>query len=305
MALNINGTTGISGVDGSASAPAVTGTDSNTGINFASDTVNINTGGITRAKVDSAGNLGLGTSSPTAASGETTLNIFANEYPELHLTSSVTGTAATDGSIFTLNNDNSTVIRNQENSYIRFDTNGSNERMRISSSGALSVGSTANTFGGSILAVNGYYVSAYNGDNLVTNASQGGGSATLYIGNAAIQVSSDQRIKKNIVDTTLDATTKLKQVRVVDFKWNDPTDKAEVNRNSRGTWTGCLAQEMVNIFPYTVNAPRKDDNSIDTESERTWGLEYQHLVPALIKGFQEQQARIETLETKVAALEAK
>ena len=44
MALNINGTTGISGVDGSASAPALTGTDSNTGINFASDTVNINTG---------------------------------------------------------------------------------------------------------------------------------------------------------------------------------------------------------------------------------------------------------------------
>ncbi len=42
MALNINGTTGISGVDGSASAPAVTGTDSNTGINFGSDTVNIN-----------------------------------------------------------------------------------------------------------------------------------------------------------------------------------------------------------------------------------------------------------------------
>ena len=33
MALNINGTTGISGVDGSVSAPALTGTDSNTGIN--------------------------------------------------------------------------------------------------------------------------------------------------------------------------------------------------------------------------------------------------------------------------------
>mgnify|MGYP001375167486 CR=1 FL=1 len=61
MALNINGTTGISGVDGSASAPALQGTDSNTGINFASDTVNINTGGSTRATVDSAGRLLLGT----------------------------------------------------------------------------------------------------------------------------------------------------------------------------------------------------------------------------------------------------
>ena len=59
MALNINGTTGISGVDGSASSPALQGTDSNTGINFASDTVNINTGGVTRATVDSSGNLNI------------------------------------------------------------------------------------------------------------------------------------------------------------------------------------------------------------------------------------------------------
>ena len=66
MALNINGTTGISGVDGSASAPALQGTDSNTGINFASDTVNINTGGSTRATFDSSGKLGIGEASPAA-----------------------------------------------------------------------------------------------------------------------------------------------------------------------------------------------------------------------------------------------
>jgi hypothetical protein len=57
MALNINGTTGISGVDGSASAPVLQGTDSNTGLSFGSDTVNINTGGVTRATVDSSGNV--------------------------------------------------------------------------------------------------------------------------------------------------------------------------------------------------------------------------------------------------------
>jgi len=55
MALNINGTTGISGVDGSASAPAVTGTDSNTGINFASDTLLFNTAGTERSRFDSSG----------------------------------------------------------------------------------------------------------------------------------------------------------------------------------------------------------------------------------------------------------
>ena len=212
MALNINGTTGISGVDGSASAPAVTGTDSNTGINFASDTVNINTGGITRAKVDSAGNLGLGTSSPTAASGETTLNIFANEYPELHLTSSVTGTAATDGSIFTLNNDNSTVIRNQENSYIRFDTNGSNERMRIDSSGNVLVGTTSTTintsnFGIGAFANNNFSVSA-NVTGASTVVRMGGnqglvkvqGDGDLFNTNNTYGQVSDETLKQDIVD---------------------------------------------------------------------------------------------------------
>ena len=90
-----------------------------------------------RLKIDGSGNMGLGASSPTAASGETALHIYANEYPEVHLTSSVTGSNAGDGSIFTLNNDSSTIIRNQENSYIRFDTNGSNERMRILAAGGV------------------------------------------------------------------------------------------------------------------------------------------------------------------------
>ena len=85
------------------------------------------------------GNLGLGINNPTAASSETALHIYANEYPEVHLTSSVTGNAASDGSIFTLNNDSSTIIRNQENSYIRFDTNGSNERMRIHAGGTVNI----------------------------------------------------------------------------------------------------------------------------------------------------------------------
>jgi len=75
MALNINGTTGISGVDGSASAPALQGTDSNTGINFASDTVNINTGGSTRATIDSSGALDVPTTFPIKVNGSEKLKI--------------------------------------------------------------------------------------------------------------------------------------------------------------------------------------------------------------------------------------
>ena len=61
MALNINGTTGISGVDGSASAPSVVGTDSNTGVAFASDTVLFSTGGSERGRINSNGVLLLNT----------------------------------------------------------------------------------------------------------------------------------------------------------------------------------------------------------------------------------------------------
>ena len=61
MALNINGTTGISGVDGSVSAPAVTGTDSNTGITFPSaDTIKCSTGGVERMQITNSGVSGTG-----------------------------------------------------------------------------------------------------------------------------------------------------------------------------------------------------------------------------------------------------
>jgi len=60
MALNINGTTGISGVDGSVSAPAVTGTDSNTGITFPSaDTIKFATGGVERMSITNSGITGM------------------------------------------------------------------------------------------------------------------------------------------------------------------------------------------------------------------------------------------------------
>ena len=147
------------------------------------------------------------------------------------------------------------------------------------------------------------YVGAYLNPNGFANFSDGSSSNTLYIGNQSINTSSDQRLKTNIVNTSLDATTKLKQVRVVDFNWNDPSDKAINNRNSRGLWTGCIAQEVVDIFPHVVNAPRPDGKEIDHESEETWQIDYEHLVPVLVKGFQEQQEQIETLKAKVAALE--
>ena len=281
MALNINGTTGISGVDGSASAPALQGTDSNTGINFASDTVNINTGGVTRATVDSSGNLNIPNDSGKIQLGTSSdLQLY---HDGNH--SYIARPSGADGQLLirALENENGIVMNANGSIELHHD----NDKVFETAGGGTQVPASRKI-----------YVGAFNNSNGFANFSDGSGSSTLYIGNQSINTSSDQRLKTNIVDTALDATTKLKQVRVVDFNWNDPSDKAINNKNSRGLWTGTIAQEIVDIFPHAVNAPRPDGNTIDTEDENIWGMEYQHLVPVLIKGFQEQQAKIEALEAE-------
>ena len=69
MSISINGSTGISGVNGSAATPAIQGGDSDTGIFFGTDTASIATGGNTRVHVDSSGRLLVGTSSAVAPDG--------------------------------------------------------------------------------------------------------------------------------------------------------------------------------------------------------------------------------------------
>ena len=81
MALNINGTTGISGVDGSASAPALTGTDANTGINFGADVIDLSTGGSSRFKVGAAGQLGVAGAN-YGTSGQALLSQGASAAPQ-------------------------------------------------------------------------------------------------------------------------------------------------------------------------------------------------------------------------------
>jgi hypothetical protein len=183
------------------------------------------------------------------------------------------------------------------------------ERMRITSGGGLNVGSgvlSAASTDGDIVVDLGIVIGTYNGDNRIAASSLGGGSATLYIGNAAIQVSSDRRLKTNIADTTMSAVDKIKQVRIVDFNWNDPSDTSYNNRNARGTWTGVIAQELIDVFPFAVNAPRKEEDlSIDTESEKKWQVDQAHLVPVLMKAIQEQQTTIEQLEARITTLENK
>ena len=65
MALTLNGSTGLSGIVGSAGTPALQGTDTNTGYFFGTDTLGLSTGGTQRLQIDSSGNVGIA-STPTA-----------------------------------------------------------------------------------------------------------------------------------------------------------------------------------------------------------------------------------------------
>jgi hypothetical protein len=72
MSLILDGTNGLSDIDGSAATPAIRGTDANTGIFFpAADTIAFAEGGAEAMRIDSSGNLGLGVTPSVAGAGKT------------------------------------------------------------------------------------------------------------------------------------------------------------------------------------------------------------------------------------------
>jgi hypothetical protein len=131
------------------------------------------------------------------------------------------------------------------------------------------------------------------------SASSGTGTETMYFGNAAITTSSDVRLKENIVDSQRNATEIIKNLRVVDHTWNDPSDQCENNRNSRGVWTGLIAQEAINHIPWLVNKPTTDVD--EKGNNQYWHMDYGYSVPLLIKALQEQQVIIESLKARLDA----
>jgi hypothetical protein len=240
--------------------------------------------------------LGIGTSSPTAklhVSGDAIANTF-----KLIANTSVSGSDAT-------------IFRPADNT-MAFSTNGT-ERARITSGGDLLVGRTSTlstkflvegqaAIGSAGAGGNGIYLyinGALADNSYLSRGSAGSGTTTWYIGNQSITTSSDVRLKNNIKPSERNALQLLSQWEIVDHTWNDPSDQCENNRNSRGVWTGVVAQQVQSITPWLVNKPLEDMNEDGTINP--WVMDFGYSVPLLVKAIQEQQAIIEQLKARLDA----
>jgi hypothetical protein len=142
MAITINGTTGIAGVDGSASTPAVQGTDTNTGIFYpAADTIAFGEGGAEVARFDSNGRLGIGTSSPGAVLDVNGAALFAGDITNSNGKFYVVNTYG----YFFGGSANLTGWQGSNGTQIIQGFTGGSERVRITSGGDLLVGKTASS----------------------------------------------------------------------------------------------------------------------------------------------------------------
>lgn len=148
-----------------------------------------------------------------------------------------------------------------------------------------------------IYAPSGFYVGSNGSNNyLIDDASNGAGSAALWIGNASINVTSDRRAKRNVEDFTgTQALDLLSKAHVVSFDYIPEMigDESPYGPSSRGRYVGMIAQEMKQWAPWAVN------DGDGSEGDHMWKAEYDHLVGVLFAAVQAQQEQINTLKARL------
>lgn len=239
----------------------------------------LRTNGANRLFINSSGNIGIGTNSPSAL-----LQVGDGTGQKVvHLNGGLTNVA--DGAALYIRSGASThgafghysaiiggAADNTPTLYSFGATvffNVGAERMRISASGEVLVGGATD---------NGAY-------NLQCNGTGVWGAGAYVNG-------SDERIKEEIqpLEDSLDI---INQLNPVTFKYKEDWSK------DRSTQAGFIAQEVNSVLSEEIY---KD--GIVQEGNEYFGLAYQSFIPLLVKAIQELSAKLDELTDRVAALEA-
>jgi len=280
-----------------------------------SNAMELLTGGGVKATITSGGNVGIGTASPTSASGGKVLAVetTADEHTNLVFNTANTGrngiiegrrTGRSGSERFAQIN----IQNNSDSGEIRFYTasfgNDVSERARLSSAGVLLIGKTADSISNNGISLAG---SATGGGNLsVTNdgnsalslnrkTSEGSCAQFFFNGTVkgSIQVASagttfattsDIRLKQDI--EPLQATDKLMQMNPVSYNWkSDPDGPRSM---------GFIAQEIREVIPEAVSTGDDDMMSMD----------YGRITPILVSALQDAHRKIDELAAEIAELKA-
>ena len=209
MPVTINGTSGVVSPDGSAGTPAYQGSDANTGMFFpAADTIAFAEGGVEVMRIDSSGNVGIGTSSPNTYGGQLanykttgvgTYLGYSNSgtFPKVSAiglgSDGVGFTHTSGGSTFTLSGSVQIAAIQSASSNAPTDlafyttSNGSvTERARIDSSGNFSITQTPGRYtvdvtGGATSIANGGTVDFSNASGMLVVNNHSNGGVTIYL----------------------------------------------------------------------------------------------------------------------------
>ncbi len=280
------------------------------------------------------GNVGIGTASPLRTLHTHVSDSGANYH---QFTNSTTGAGANDGAYVGIDATENLILWNQENNKVRFATNNT-ERGMITSSGFTKFTSASGNYFNSTANFHEFRSSANNNANIVflhtgvgntqygisirtsneqndtshyyIDCREGGSSTRRFIVYANGDVEnqnqsygqlSDIKLKENVVDAN-SQWNDIKQLKVKNFNFkNDSTKLKQI---------GLIAQEAEIVCPGLVyeRVDQEEDavtGEIKDKGTTTKGLKYSVLYMKAIKALQEAMTRIETLEAKVEALEAK